>query len=58
VAWGGKDWLFLKVGRWGFLIFLINYFFGGVGWGGWRKKVGIYIFLLLLLLNFFGDMVM
>jgi hypothetical protein len=24
-----------------------NYFFGGVGWGGWiRKGVGIYIFLI------------
>jgi len=53
VAWEGKVWLFFKVGRWDVFNFLRNYFFGGVGWGGWRKGVGIFGFVFLS----FGDMV-
>ncbi len=38
----------------GFLFnFSRNYFFGGVGWGGWKKGVHIYNFCLF----FFCDMV-
>jgi hypothetical protein len=45
VAWEG-DWLFFKVGRWEFFNFPRNYSFGGVGWDVWRKKMGIFFFLL------------
>ncbi len=48
VAWEGKVWLFLKVKRWDVLKILRNYFFGGVGWGGWIKGVGIFVFCLFL----------
>ncbi len=53
MAWEGKFWLFLKVGRWDLKKIPRNYFFGGVGWGGWRKGVGIYLFIYL----FYFDMV-
>jgi hypothetical protein len=34
VAWKGKVWLLFKAGRWDFKNYSRNYFFGGVGWGG------------------------
>jgi hypothetical protein len=41
---GGRSLVFFKVGRWGFKNNNSrNYFFGGVGWGGGIKGVGIYI---------------
>jgi hypothetical protein len=46
VAWEGEVWLFFKVGMWDFFNFQRNYFFGRVGWGGWRKGVGIIIFVV------------
>ncbi len=51
VAWKGKVWLFLKIGRWDFLFFLQNYFFGGVKWGVVREMGLIFYFL------FFCDIV-
>jgi hypothetical protein len=44
VAWEGEVWLFFKVGRWDLNFFSTNYYFGGVGWGGWRMGVGIFLF--------------
>ncbi len=46
VAWEGEVWLFLKVGlknksR--------NYSFGSVGWGVWRRQMGIYFLSFFLL---------
>jgi hypothetical protein len=46
VAWEGKVWLFIKVRRWDFFLKLRNNVFGGVGWGGWRKGVGIFPFVI------------
>ncbi len=54
MAWEGEVWLFLEVGRWDFFNFPRNYFFGGVGWGGWKKGLDIYIFFVFF---FFCDMV-
>jgi hypothetical protein len=53
VAWEGEIWLFFKTRRWDFFNFMRNYSFGGVGWGVWRKWVGIILFRLY----FFCDMV-
>jgi hypothetical protein len=47
VAWEGEVWLIIKVGRWDLKRIPRNYFFGGAGWGGWRKGVGLFIFLFL-----------
>jgi hypothetical protein len=49
VAWEGEVWLILKVGRWDFLNCPRNLFFGGVGWGGW-KKGWVYFILFFCLL--------
>jgi len=48
VAHEGEVWLIIKVGRWDFFNFPRNYFFGGVGWGDWRKGVGLFFSFLLL----------
>jgi hypothetical protein len=53
VAWEGEVWLFLKVGRWDFFNFLRNFFFGGVGRGGWKKGLGVFFVFFV----FFCDMV-
>jgi len=45
VAWEGEVWLFFKTRRWDFFNFPRNYFLGGVGWGVWRKWMGIFLFL-------------
>jgi hypothetical protein len=49
VAQEGEVWFILKVGRWDFFLNSRNYFFGGVGWGGWRKGVGLFYFSFCLL---------
>jgi hypothetical protein len=51
VAWEGEVCLFPKVGRWGSFCFLRNYFFGGVGWVGWRKGVGIFLLFIFFFHN-------
>jgi len=42
VVWEGEVWLFFKAGRWDFFNFSRNYSFGGVGWGVWRKRMGMF----------------
>jgi hypothetical protein len=46
VAWKAEVWLFFKVGRWDFFDFSRNYISDGVGWGGWKKEVYIYIYII------------
>ncbi len=46
VAREGEVRLIIKVGRWDFFNFPRNLFFGGVGWGGWKKGVGLFFSLL------------
>ncbi len=55
VAWEGEVWLFLEVTRLSFFCFSRNYFFGGVGRGGWRKEVGIFSFSPFFLSSY-GDL--
>ncbi len=54
VAWEGEVWLFFKTRKWDFFNFQRNYSFGGVGWGVWRKHVGMFFFFGLF---FFCDIV-
>ncbi len=49
----GKSLVIFQNKRWDFFNFPRNYFFGGVGWGGWKNGVGIYNFCLF----FFCDTV-
>jgi hypothetical protein len=50
----GKRGLVVSKGRKvGLFLFLKEFFFVGVGWGGWRKGVGIYIFLFYFILFYF-----
>ncbi len=49
MAWEGEVWLFLKVGRWDLKNNSRDYFFGGVGWGGWGKGVGIFFLIFFLI---------
>jgi hypothetical protein len=43
---GGRSLVVFQVGRWDFINFLRNYFFGGVESGGWKKVVGIFLFTI------------
>jgi hypothetical protein len=53
VAWEGEVWLFFKaLKKVRFKKNSRNYSFGGVGWGVWRKWMGIFFHLF-----FFCDMV-
>jgi hypothetical protein len=51
---GGRSLVVFQGRKVGLFNFPRNLFFGGVGWGVWRKKVGIYIYLFIY---FFCDMV-
>jgi hypothetical protein len=45
VAWEGEVWLIFKAWSCNFFNFPRNYSFGGVGWGVWRKRMGMFFFL-------------
>jgi hypothetical protein len=44
VAWEGDVWLFFKARRWDLIFFSRIYSFGGVGWGVWKKQMGMFFF--------------
>jgi hypothetical protein len=44
---GGRSLVISQGRKVGFLNFPRNYFFGGVGWGGWGKGLGIYIYIYI-----------
>ncbi len=50
---GGRSLVVSQGNKVEFFLFFKEFFFGGVGWGGWRKGVGIFGFVFLS----FGDMV-
>ncbi len=50
---GGRSLVVFQGRKVGLFNFPRNLFFGGLGWGVWRKKVGIFFFVFFL----FCDMV-
>jgi hypothetical protein len=44
---GGRNLIDSQGRKVGFTKFPRNYFFGGVGWGGWKKGVGLFCSLFL-----------
>ncbi len=41
---GGRSLVVSQGNKVEFFLFFKEFFFGGVGWGGWRKGVGIFFF--------------
>ncbi len=50
---GGRSFVVSQSRKVRFFKFSNELFFGGVGWGGWRKGVGIYVYLFIYLKNCF-----
>jgi hypothetical protein len=47
VAWEGEVRLFFKVARLSLSLFSKEFVFSGMGWGGWRKGVGVFFSFFL-----------